>query len=181
MNTHIRALHEADAAAYRRIRRRALVEHPEAFSGTLADFKRQTLEEIAATLALSPAVRCTFGALVEDELVGLAGFRRPDNEKLRHRAGLYQMYVAPECRGMGLGQGLVNAVIEHAARQEGLEELQLSVTIGNMRAELLYRRCGFEPRFVDSSYMKLGDTYYDALWMSLPLQPSGHPSNDTRG
>ena len=55
--------------------------------------------------------------------MGLAGFRRPDNEKLRHRAGLYQMYVAPEYRGMGLGQGLVNAVIEHAARQEGLEEL----------------------------------------------------------
>jgi RimJ/RimL family protein N-acetyltransferase len=171
MNTHVRPLHEADAAAYRRIRRRALVEHPEAFSGTLADFERRTLEEIAATLASPPALRCTFGAFVEDELVGLAAFGRPDNEKLRHRAGLYQMYVAPEHRGLGLGQRLVHAVIDHAARQEGLEELQLNVTIGNLRAELLYRRCGFQLRFVDTRYIKLGDTYYDVLWMSLLLHP----------
>ena len=181
MNTQVRALHGADAAAYQSIRRRALIEHPEAFSGELGEFERRPLSEIAAMLDTPAAWRCTFGAFVADDLVGLAAYGRPDNDKLRHRAGLYQMYVAPEYRGMGLGQGLVDAVIAHAGRQEGLEELYLNVTIGNVRAEVLYRRCGFEPRFVDSGYMKIGDKYYDVLWMGLPLQPSGRLAQDRRG
>ena len=171
MNTQIRALHEADAAAYQSIRRRALIEHPEAFSGELAEFERRSPAEIAAMLATPSAWRCTFGAYVRDDLVGLPAYGRPDNDKLRHRAGLYQMYVAPEYRGMGLGQDLVEAVIDHASRQDGLDELYLNVTIGNLRAELLYRRCGFEPRFVDSRYMKIGDKYHDVLWMGYTLHP----------
>jgi RimJ/RimL family protein N-acetyltransferase len=172
MNTHIRALQEADVAAYQSIRRRALIEHPEAFSGELGEFERRPLAEIVAMLATPAAWRCTFGAFVGGDLVGLAAYGRPDNDKLRHRAGLYQMYVAPEYRGMGLGQGLVEAVIAHASRQDGLEEVYLNVTIGNVRAELLYRRCGFEPRFVDSRYIKIGDKYYDVLWMGYVLHPS---------
>lgn len=179
MNTHIRPLNAEDAAAYQFMRRRALIEHPEAFSATLAEFERRMLEEIAAMLSMPQAQRCTFGAFVESALAGLAAYGRPDNEKLRHRAGLYQMYVAPEHRGLGLGRQLVEAVIAHAGRQEGLEELYLNVTIGNVRAELLYRRCGFEPKFVDSRYMKIGDAYYDVLWMGLPLP--GHPLHDKRG
>jgi RimJ/RimL family protein N-acetyltransferase len=180
MNTTIRMLGPDDATAYRAVRRRALIEHPEAFSGTLQEFEQRTLEEIAIMLATPTPQRCTFGAFVEQQMVGLAAYGRPDNDKLRHRAGLYQMYVAPECRGMGLGRQLVDAVIEHAARQDGLEELYLNVTVGNVRAELLYRRCGFEPKFVDSHHMKIDDTYYDVLWMGLPLQRWGQPSNNVR-
>jgi RimJ/RimL family protein N-acetyltransferase len=171
MNTHIRALHEADAAAYCRIRRRALVEHPEAYGGTVDELDRRTLEEIAASLASPPELRCTFGAFVEGELVGLAGFGRNDNEKLRHRAGLYQMYTVPEHRRLGCGRQLVEAVMDHARRQAGLEELILAVTIGNTAAELLYLRAGFRPRYVDTGFIKLGSTYYDILWMSQPLHP----------
>ncbi len=179
MNTHVRALHAADAAAYQSIRRRALADHPEAYSGELAEFERRPLPEIAAMLDTPAAWRCTFGAYVRDDLVGLAAYGRPDNDKLRHRAGLYQMYVAPEYRGMGLGQSLTAAVIAHAGHQEGLEELYLNVTLGNIRAELLYRRCGFEPRFVDNRYMKIDGKYYDVLWMGLPLP--GYRVHDREG
>jgi RimJ/RimL family protein N-acetyltransferase len=171
MDTHIRALDEADAAAYRRIRRRALVEHPEAYGATVDELDARTQEEIAVGLAPQPGTHCMFGAFVEQELVGLASFFRNNNEKLRHRAGLYQMYTAPEYRRLGLGRRLVEAVIDHVRRLEGLEELILAVTIGNTAAELLYLRAGFRPRYVDMGLLKLGNTYYDVLWMSLPLQP----------
>ncbi len=114
MNTQIRALHEADAAAYQSIRRRALVEHPEAYGATVAEFDRRTLDEIAASLAPQPGLRCMFGAFAEDELAGLASFYRSESEKLRHRAGLYQMYTVPAYRRLGLGRQLVDAVIEYA-------------------------------------------------------------------
>lgn len=170
MNTSIRMLGPDDAAAYRAVRRRALVEHPEAYGATLDELDRRSLEEIANTLASPPEQRCLFGAFVGDELAGLASFGRHDNEKLRHRAGLYQMYTAPEHRRRGLGRQLVEAVIDHARRQEGLEELMLAVTIGNTSAEVLYLRAGFRPSHVEPRLIKIGDTYYDILWMTLMLQ-----------
>jgi RimJ/RimL family protein N-acetyltransferase len=170
MNTQIRALNEADAAAYQSIRRQALLEHPEAYGATVREFDRRTLDEIAASLAPKPGLQCMFGAFVEDELSGLASFYRSDNEKLRHRAGLYQMYTVPDFRRLGLGRQLVDAVIEYAQGVEGLEELILAVTIGNPAAEHLYLQTGFRPKYVDSGYMKIGSTYYDILWMSRTLQ-----------
>ena len=170
MNTQIRALHEADAAAYQSIRRRALIEHPDAYGATVDEFDRRTLTEIAASLASQPGISCMFGAFVEDELAGLASFYRSSNEKLRHRAGLYQMYTVPDYRRLGLGRQLVDAVIEYAQGVEGLEELILAVTIGNMAAERLYLQTGFRPKYVDSGYMKIGSTYHDILWMSRTLQ-----------
>ncbi len=170
MNTQIRTLHEADAAAYQSIRRRALIEHPDAYGATVGEFNRRTLEEIAASLAPQPGISCMFGAFVEDELAGLASFYRSSNEKLRHRAGLYQMYTVPDYRRLGLGRQLVDAVIEYAQGVEGLEELILAVTIGNTAAERLYLQTGFRPKYVETGYMKIGSTYYDILWMSRTLQ-----------
>ena len=170
MSTMIRRLGPDDAAAYRVVRRRALIEHPEAYGSTVQELDSRSLEEVAATLSAPPEARCTFGAFVAGELVGLAGFGRGPNAKQRHRAGLYQMYTAPEQRRRGLGRQLVDAVIDHAANQEGIEEIILAVTIGNAAAELLYLGAGFRPQYVEPRYIKLGDVYYDILWMNRMLR-----------
>lgn len=170
VNTTMRMLGPDDAAAYRSVRRRALIEHPEAYSATVEELDSRSLEEVAATLASPPESRCTFGAFVDDQLVGLVGFGRNLNAKLRHRAGLYQMYTAPEQRRRGLGRQLVDAVIDHARRQEGLEELILAVTVGNTAAELLYLRAGFRPSHVEARLIKIDGVYYDILWMNLALR-----------
>jgi GNAT superfamily N-acetyltransferase len=160
-----------DAGQYRVMRRRALIEHPEAYGATVDDLDRRSLEEIAASLASPPELHCVLGAFVEQELAGLASFGRNHNEKLRHRGGLYQMYTAPEHRRRGIGRQLVEAVIDHARRIEGLEELVLAVTVGNTAAETLYLHAGFRPKYVDKGFLKLESTYYDIMWMSLPLLP----------
>lgn len=169
MNTEVRMLGADDAAAYRAVRRRALIEHPEAYGSTVDELDSRSLEQVAETLASPPELRCTFGGFIAGELAGLAGFGRGGNAKLRHRAGLYQMYTAPEHRRCGLGRQLVDAVITHARRQEGIEELMLAVTIGNTAAELLYLNAGFRPQHVEARYIKLGNVYYDILWMTLRL------------
>ena len=170
MDTMIRMLGPDDAAAYRSVRRRALIEHPEADGSTVEELDSRSLEEVAATLAAPPELRCLFGAFVGGELAGLAGYGRAGNAKQRHRAGLYHMYTAPEHRQRGLGRQLVDAVVAYARSQEGIEEIILAVTVGNTAAERLYLAAGFRPQYVEARYLKLGGVYYDLLWMNLMLR-----------
>lgn len=163
----LRLLTERDAAAYRELRRRALQEHPEAYSATLEEFEQRTLDEIAASLRMPISERCTFGAFGDDHLVGITGFGRPTNHKLRHHGGVYQVYVVPEVRNRGFGRGLMRAVIDHARQQEGLEELRIGVTVGNTAARVLYLALGFTLRYVEPEAIKLGDHYYDVEMLGM--------------
>ncbi len=165
----VRMLTGADAAEYRAVRRRALADHPEAYSAAPEEFERRTLEEIAASLNMPAGERCTFGAFVQGRLVGIVGFGRPTNHKLRHLGGVYQVYVAPEDRGHGWGRRLMEAVIDHARRQEGLEELRISVTVGNTAARNLYASLGWTPRYLEPGVLKLGERYYDEEVLGLRL------------
>jgi GNAT superfamily N-acetyltransferase len=175
MPTQIRVLTEIDGEAYRVVRRRALLEHPEAYGSTVDDLDRQSVEELASGIAYQPGKRACYGAFVDGALAGLALFFRSPNEKLHHRAGLFQMYVTPEHRRFGLGRQLVTAVVTYARGLAGLEELILAVTVGNTAAEQLYLRAGFVPSYVEPRYLKLDNHYYDLLWMSLPLPRSTPP------
>ncbi|MDI9853614.1 GNAT family N-acetyltransferase [Comamonas sp. 17RB] len=62
----------------------------------------------------------------------------------RRAAGLYDVVVAPECRGQGLGRQLVRGLLQWAAAQ-GAQQLDLQVRGGNRVAEQLYASLGFVP------------------------------------
>jgi ribosomal protein S18 acetylase RimI-like enzyme len=57
-------------------------------------------------------------------------------------ASLYQVWVAPEARGRGIGAALLDAAITWA-RAHRAHALHLSVTAGDGAAARLYRRTGF--------------------------------------
>lgn len=57
-------------------------------------------------------------------------------------AEIKRMWVAPEARGLKLGQRLLDALIE-AARADGVSKLQLETGISQPEALGLYRRAGF--------------------------------------
>jgi len=165
----IRLLTPADAALYRAIRLEALANNPEAFTSTLEREQDKPLAWFEARLAISDV----FGALIADELVGIAGFRREDGAKTAHKGVLWGMYVRRKARKSGVGRLLVDAVAAHAA--ERVEQLQLVVVSDNTAALRLYTAAGFVEYGRGVKALKWGGRYYDEILMAMFFDESDAP------
>ncbi|HET8606675.1 MAG TPA: GNAT family N-acetyltransferase [Gaiellaceae bacterium] len=122
----------------REARLRALAEEPDAFveahAAALA-FPESRWRERAAETADS----VTFVHEADGRFDGMvSGFLEGDPETVF----LVSMWVAPERRGLGLAQALVERVLDWA-RTRRAGRVLLSVEAGNERAARLYARCGF--------------------------------------
>ncbi len=163
----IRLLTQAEAALYRQIRLEALEMHPEAFSSTFAREHEKPLAWFAERLIASDV----FGAFIEDELVGIAGFHRQDGTATEHKAVLWGMYVRHNARRFGIGKRLVDAVAAHAA--ERVEQLQLAVVSENAAALRLYVNAGFVEYGREVRGLKQNGRYFDEVLMTLFLTGRG--------
>jgi len=161
----IRRVMPADAALYREIRLAGLRDSPEAFGSTFGRENAQPLLWFCDRLHTSQV----FGAFRSTALLGIAGFVIREGEKERHKGFLWGMYVRPDARKAGVGQQLVEAVIEHA--RDHVEVIQLSVVSGNERARRLYARLGFVEYGVEKHSLKQDGRYYDEILMALDLMP----------
>jgi ribosomal protein S18 acetylase RimI-like enzyme len=138
----VRELSDRDAALYREVRLAALLEDPEAFITTAAEFGRRTPESVAAQLAPRPTF-VTYGAFVGGSLVGLLTLAREERPRLQHRANIFGVSVAPGARGHGCGDALLRAALARARSWEGVTSVHLSVTETQAAARRLYGRHGF--------------------------------------
>jgi len=128
---------------YRDLRLRALQDSPDAFGSTFETSSLIPDSEWKARLErVSPRTDLPMGAMAGGEPVGLAWAKieNPDDGV----AHLYQMWVAPEFRGAGVGRGLVDAAVNWA-RDRGVKAMVLDVTCGNVPATRLYESMGFQP------------------------------------
>lgn len=129
---------------YRDLRLRALADSPDAFGSTLAREAGGADEKWAARLArgVASGTDCPLVAEVNGCAVGLTWARvdAPGDTE----AHLFQMRVAPGCRGRGAGRLLLRAAIDWAL-SANVRALHLAVTWGDTPAMRLYRRAGFEP------------------------------------
>jgi ribosomal protein S18 acetylase RimI-like enzyme len=122
----------------RRIRLRALADSPDAFGGTYAEAVSRPMAAWSTQLQKM----ATFVAVMEGEDVGLVRCTSDAHE--HDTAWLISMWVAPEARGQGVGEALVDAVIDYA-RSTRATRLLLDVADDNRHATALYARKGFEP------------------------------------
>jgi len=163
----IRLLTPTDAALYRTIRLEALAAHPEAFASTFARERERPLAWFEERLATSDV----FGAFIDDEIVGVAGFRRQDGPQTMHKANLWGMYVRQSVGRSGVGRCLVDTVIAHAAKR--VEKLQLSVMSKNEAALRLYKAAGFVEYGREVKALKQNGRYFDEVLMELFVDESG--------
>lgn len=167
----IRVLDEADAETYRALRLRMLQEHPDAFTSSYEEEEAKTLATVEERLRArdAPPARFVLGAFSESgALLGSVGLAVEPRLKQRHKALLFGMFTSPETRNQGVGRALLAECIERAARIDGLEQIELTVTDGNA-AERLYASMGFERFGVEAHALKWKGQYYGKVHMMLRL------------
>lgn len=141
---HVRHLKADEWRAYRDVRLRALGDSPNAFGSTLSVEEIKPDEYWVERLSAGATSRWNLPVVAGtgDELVGLAwGWIDPSVPQTAH---VFQMWVAPNSRGLGCGSMLLDALINWA-RQSNAQHVVLRVTCGNTAANRLYTRAGFEP------------------------------------
>lgn len=139
----IRALGPQDAAEFQALRLRGLREFPAAFASSHEEECDLGLDVIAGRLAPQEG-GAVFGAFAGTVLCGLVGIQREAMAKLRHKAVLWGMYVAPEARQAGHGEALVRHALGYAWTVLQVRQVNLGAHTLNEGALRLYRRCGFE-------------------------------------
>jgi len=155
MDVTIRPLTIDDATAFRALRIEALRQHPEAFGASAEEAEAVDVAGFAAGMP-KQAPDAIFGAFLDAELVGMAGFFAHRAAKTRHKGAVWGVYVRKAARGRGIAGGLMEAAIA-AARAAGLERLLLTVTVGNAPAQALYDRLRFTPYGMERAALRLPD------------------------
>jgi GNAT superfamily N-acetyltransferase len=134
----IQRLTVEEGARLRAIRLRVLHDAPDAFGTTLEESLLWPPEVWSEQLA---GIAC-FAAVVDNSDVGLV--RGVPDGKAEDTARLHSLWVSPEARGTGVGEVLIDTVIEWA-HSKGFDRLRLGVSDDNAWAIALYARKGFEP------------------------------------
>ena len=162
----IRRLTHLDARSYQQLREEALQREPLAFTDSVAEHQALTIEAIRNLLA-SAEDNFVLGAFIDGQLIGMAGFFRRQGEKIRHRGGIWGVYVSEECRGKGVGRALLTELIALALLLPGIEQVALAVSRHNAGAKSLYESLGFEVYGCEKRALKIDEEYVDEELMVL--------------
>ena len=170
MTPAIRALSPDDVEGFRDLRLAALQDSPEAFASSYALERERPLALFAERLGQAND-SLVVGAFLGGALVGMSGFYRDSHTKMRHRGHVWGMFVRPESRGQGLGRGLLDALVTHAASLDGLFQVNLEVVSSNTAALGLYESRGFERFGVERRALIVEGQALDEVLLVLALTP----------
>ena len=165
-DVNYRTLTSADAPAFSALRRAVVADFPLGMGLTLQEELARPLSGFEEQLSAAPP-NAVFGAFVGGELVATSGISWPStNPSGAHKSVLWGVFTEPRFRRRSLSRYLVTGVIEHAF-SHGARRIYLGVFVPNPAAVRLYESLGFVTTGREPEVVRLGDTYYDILHMSL--------------
>ncbi|HEY5755891.1 MAG TPA: N-acetyltransferase [Steroidobacter sp.] len=168
----LRSLTEADAEAFQRLRLEGLRDAPEAFAADFEVSAALSLDQFAATLRAVDG-NVVIGAFAGRDLVGIGGFYCNREIKLRHKGTIWGVYITPAYRGRGVARRLIERLVEHAAGDPQIQQINITVTAVNARARQLYVGMGFETWGLERRALLIAGRHYDDEHMVLFLPGRG--------
>jgi len=106
-----------------------------------------------------------FVALADGKVVGWCDISRHAFPSHAH-TGRLGMGIIPAYRGQGVGRRLIDATLR-AARDVGIERVELSVHADNSRAIALYEKVGFVREGLARKSFHIDGRYKDAIHMAF--------------
>lgn len=125
----------------------------------LARFEAESYGEAAVTAELADAGKATWLAELSGTLVGYAQVgpcKLPHPEVAPGQGELYQLYLARDGQGVGLGKALLHTALDHLAGERP-GPVWLGVWSGNHKAQHFYQAAGF--RHVGDYRFPVGSWY----------------------
>jgi len=163
----VRRLTPSDVARYVELRREMLLDTPVAFLGDPSDDECLDPAVMSARLAgEESAVFCAVDGA--DALCAVAGLYRETRAKMRHRCTIWGVYTRPGHRRRGLSRAVLEAAIQHGERLDGVEILQLSVSVEAPGARRLYESLGFTAWGREPRAVRVGERQVDEVHMWRP-------------
>jgi ribosomal protein S18 acetylase RimI-like enzyme len=156
----IKRLTAKDAARFVVMRRAALVNDADNFRTSADDDAKVPLADWEQRLAREHVYAVQRG----DAWLAIGGLSRDARAKLDHKGLIWGMYVAPQARGTGAADRLMEALLA-AGEALGLRQLQLTLMAENLRARRLYERHGFIVYATEPASVRFGETYADEALM----------------
>ena len=159
----LRRLGPGDVDAFLALREAGFRTDPDCFRHTADDDATLGREAVAARLGREWVV----GADSGEGLVARGGFAPFHGVKLAHKGLIWGMYVAPEHRGGGLADAVMEWLLAAARGRVG--RLVLTVVARNLRARAFYERHGFAVYGTEPGAVRLSDGLADEALMGRAL------------
>ena len=105
------------------------------------------------------------GAFEGNTLIGIVTFVRENRIKIKHKGGIYGMFVNPNYQGKGIGSKLLSLTLEKTFEMEGLRQINLGVMSTNLSAIKLYEKMGFKPYGMEKEAVFVNENFLDELFM----------------
>jgi len=159
----IRILNENDVDHFIKIRKDSLQLDPKSF-GAMPNVKIDR-EQTIKDLKKKDEENFILGYFENEKLVGILGFIRNHNKKIRHKGYIWGVFVYQEFRGKKIGDRLMQECIERASNLPGLQKILLSVSHISQNALYLYEKLGFEIYGTEPNAMMWEGERIDEIFM----------------
>lgn len=171
----IRALTPDDDSAYRRLWVEAMTHHAQSFSTSLSDSPDPGIPTRFSDDSF------TLGAFHDGELVGITSLQRDTDERLRHKALVYRVFVRKGTQRAGLGKVLLREVIRRAEGVSELRQVYLKVLASNEPAQRLYAALSFRGYAREPDAVRFGERFIDEIQMVRFLRRSPRSAANAEG